>query len=246
MRAALDLDRVRRRSGRGPTRRRGRRLRRRGCRITPVSSPDHPTSTLPPRPGEVSIVSITSRAPAGIATVWPPESSVDPTSSRRSTRVLARRGWSRLSRAGCGAPGAGVTEEDGPGVDLFRCLLFDGRRESGVAKRLLDPAGVEPFERRERARFGGPVETTSTTPAGRFRRIPASGSVPVACHASISLDGAYRLVGVKPLRPSSVNAAAPSSPATYGTPRMRSPWLTETNRRPGPPASRSPRADPAR
>ena len=40
------------------------------------------------------------------------------------------------------------------------------------------------------ARFGGPVETTSCTRAGRFTRVPVAGSVSSACQASISVDGA--------------------------------------------------------
>ena len=47
-------------------------------------------------------------------------------------------------------------------------------------------------------RFGGPVETISATRTGRFSFVPARGSVSTACHASISVDGAYRRVGVKP------------------------------------------------
>ena len=159
---------------------------------SPSSSPDDPTSTLPPqRPsGDVSTVVRTSRAPGGTTNGCRLGVLGALDASRRSPSAGARATTSvTVEPSGTRAPGCGVTASSVPGSTLGVGPLLDDRRETGVRSACAAALASRPSSAGT-ARFGGPVETTSWTRAGRFTLVPVQGRSRRACHASISVDGA--------------------------------------------------------
>ena len=144
--------------------------------------PSSATSTFPPQSpsGEVSLGrQRRAVAPAGIDIDLPgrrPRSprSCDSVSQRGSRATTMRHRSSRSARV---RRAAGVTPRTVPAVDARLGLLLDRRaRSPALAQCLGCGFRVEAVDARH-GRFGGPVETTSCTCAGRFTRVPASGSV---------------------------------------------------------------------